>query len=319
MIEHTDTETARQLEELWKTITRAIDYAQEVLERSRQVKTEVSQHLTTVEDRTSQAQTTKLEIAEIARKVEQAQEAVEQLQVMVAEKVQTAEQFCNDVISIVAEIGGQETLEALQQQFQDTRTRLSETTTRLQQVEERLHAFETQLQERSVALGELVSQVKKDKTAVSQLVQQFEGKAQDVLLMQSKLQDHDNLVSTLQQIQGQIDAQSQAYSATQEQRSSEISNLAQQVRADREVIQSVRLEAESLHTANEGRVNALETLVHEQSRQIERLNKQLHESQAELGQRLQTYAQNQQRLRNWVLGVTFGVALVLALAIRVAQ
>lgn len=323
---HTDAETARQLEELWNTITRGIDYAQEVLERSRQVEAEVSQHCTTVVDRASQAQTTKLEISEIAHKVEQTQAAVRQLQVTVEEKVQTAKQLCNEVVSTVAQFGGQETLQALQQELQDARTRLSEATTRLQQAEERLHTFEAQLQERSVALGELASQVEKDKTTISQLVQQTEGRAKEVLQVKSELQFYDNVASTLRQIQGQVEekcrafeARLQAHSTAQEQRSSEIFNLAQQVRADLEAIQRVGLEAESLRTADERHVNALLTLVYEQRGEIERLNKQLHESQAELGQKLQSVAQNQQVLRNWLLGVTFGVALALALAIRVAR
>lgn len=258
----TDLETARQLDMLWRRVSEGITKADVVLEQAREVRAEVQTGI-------SRAEAVRLVIADL---VQQSRIQVEQIQQLSA----TVEQLHNEVVSARAEIGGQETLEALKQELQDARTKLGEATTQLQETvnevggREGLESLRRELQEGREVLSQIHS-------------------------YEQQLQSRIGVASgTLQEIV-------QAYSATQEtasrveQKSSEVSNLAQQVRADREAIQSV---------------------VHEQRGEIERLNKQLCDSQAELGQRLQNMVQSQHRLRNWLLGVTFAVALAVALATR---
>ena len=161
-------------------------------------------------------------------------------------------------------------------------------------------------------IAELVGHSRLQVEQVQQLSATLEHLHNDVVQVQSEVEKlHQAVVSTVNELGGTEGLESlsrtllQAHSATQEtasrveHRSSEVSNLAQQVRADREAIQSL-----SSRMADERHVKAVETLVHEQGREIERLNKKLHDSHEELRQ-----------IRNWLLGVTLGVALALALAI----
>lgn len=254
----TDLETARQLDLLWRRVSEGITKASEgitkadgVLEQAREVRAEVQTGI-------SRAEAVRLVIAEL---VQQSRLQVEQVQQLSA----TVEQLHNEVVSAREEIGGQETLEALKQELQDARTTLGKATTQLQETVNEVGGRE--------GLESLRRELQEGREVLSQLH-----------CCEQQLQSGIGAAS------GTLQEMLQAYSATQEtasrveQKSSEVSNLAQQVRADREAIQSVSLEVDSLRAAHASHINAL--------------------------------VQSQHRLRNWLLGVTFAVALALALAIR---
>lgn len=268
----TDLEIARQLDMLWQKIGEGISNANVVLNKAKQIETEISQ-----------AEPVKLEIAALIQK---SQGQIEQMQ-KISPKLNKLYQ---QIVLAIENIGGQEALELLQQEIQDARISLSEANTNLQQAEGRLQNFEDELQKRSDSLLELASQVTQDKAGVSNLIAQVEAKVNNVLQVQLQLQEFlQNTVSTLEHLH------------------SEVTSIAQQVQADREAIQSLNLNDAS-------RINNLEKLVQQQQEEIKRLNQQLLDSQSELGQRLQSMVQNQQQMRNWLLGVTFGVVVALAIA-----
>ncbi len=269
----TDLEIARQLDFLWGRINQGIKKADGILKQAKQVGTEISR-----------VEAVQLEITEL---VAQSRLQIQEMQQLSA----SVEQFHNQVVLAIQEIGGQETLAALQKEIYNARNKLKESTLQIQQAEKRLHTFETQLQKRLAAFEEIISQVKKEKMAVANLVEKAEDKVHQVMQVQLELQQfHQNTTYNLEELR------------------SEVANLAQEVRADKEAI-------ENLNTDDAIRVNALSVLVHQQSKEIERLNQQLLNSQGDMGQRLQVMIQNQQRLRNWLLAVTFGIAFALALAV----
>lgn len=269
----TDLEIARQLDMLWQKIGEGITKANVILNKAKEIETEISQ-----------AEPVKLEIAALIQK---SQGQIEQME-KISPKLNKLYQ---QIVLAIENIGGQEALELLQKEIQDARTGLSEAITQLQQAEDKLQNFESELQERSDSLSELAFQITQDKAGISYLIAQVEAKVNNVLQVQLQLQEFlQNTVSTLEHLH------------------SEVTSIAQQVQADRAAIQSLNL-------TDANRINNLEKLVQQQQEEIKRLNQQLLESQSELGQRLQSMVQNQQYLRNWLLGVTFGVAFLVAIAI----
>ena|GEM_PF-2742197 len=237
-----------------------------------------------IETEISLLEPVKLEMASLIKKGQFQAEEMEKLSAI-------AKNLYQQIILFIESIGGEDGVQLLHQEIQDYRTQLSEATRQLQQAEGKLHMFEADLQTRRNTIVELASQVRQDKAGISYLIAQVEAKVNNVLQVQLQMQEFlQNTVSTLEHLH------------------SEVATIAQQVQADRQAIQSVNLN-------DKQRINYLEKLGQQQQEEIQRLKQQLVDSQAELGQRLQIMVQNQQRQRNWLLSLSFGVAFVIALAI----
>ena len=193
-------------------------------------------------------------------------------------------------------------------------------------IEERCRVFETQLQSREVALEGLASLVEKDKTTVSQLVRETESITATGRQVQSELEQlRQDIVSVANELGGKegLEAlrneQVQASLATQEtasrveQMREEVSSLAQQVRADREAIQSW-----SASPAAGNNLNVIDASVRELRDRHDRLRSQVSDTKQDLGQKLQSLEQTAQRLGNGLLGIRcfcVGIAISLAIAL----
>lgn len=319
MTKYTDEEIARQLEELWNTIVKGINRALEVLERSRAVEAEVLQYRTIVENIVAGAETTKLEISEIAQKVEVSVETLWQLQVAVAEKVQTAEQFRNEIISSVAEIGGMEVLTALKEEITSVRTRLIEAKMQLEQAEELLQGLEMRSQE-------IATQIESNKTRIFQLVQQIADKANEVFQVRSDIaQLQEDIWSEVQQMEIRIE---EKYSIFEAQLKTNLTSAEQRIEAFHQQIANAidRLNSTSTSVNNEIEDKIAEVkaeLIRSQINQIETLVTQARSQEegvvSQLSKKLEIIEKRQKYFRNWLLGVTFGVGLALAIAIALLR
>ncbi|MEB3178909.1 MAG: hypothetical protein VKL59_07770 [Nostocaceae cyanobacterium] len=226
----------------------------------------------------------KLEIASLIEKGQFQAEEMEKLSAI-------GNNVYQQIMLVIESIGGEDGVQLLQQEIQNYRTQLSEATRQLQKAEGKLHMFEAELQARRNTIVELASQVRQDKAGISYLIAQVEAKVNNVLQVQLQMQEFlQNTVSTLEHLH------------------LEVTTIAQQVQTDREAIQSLNLN-------DKQRINYLEKLGQQQQEEIQHLKQQLVDSQTELGQRIQIMVQNQQRQRNWLLSLSFGVAFVIALAI----
>ncbi|GAC1457791.1 MAG: hypothetical protein NVS2B14_02580 [Chamaesiphon sp.] len=248
----------------------------------------------------------------------------------------------------------------VQSELEELRTDIVST---LQQVEERIkeecRTFETQLQERSAALEELVSQSERDKAIGTQLVQETKGIDTTVREVQSELEQlRQDIVKTVNEIGGKegletlrrefqegrellgeiqmhrqqlqsigntalgtVEEQIQAHSAVQETSSrvehmySEVSRLAQQVRSDVEVIQTLRAENASSPYTNTPNVNPLDTSMHDLGERLDRLQNQISDVQEQLGQKLRSLEQKGQGYNKILILFCVGLAVVLAIAL----
>ncbi|MBD1922625.1 hypothetical protein H6F77_16305 [Microcoleus sp. FACHB-831] len=319
MTKYTDEEIARQLEELWNTIVKGTNRALELLERSRAVEAEVLEYRTIVENIVAGAETTKLEISEIAQQVEVSVETLWQLQVAVAEKVQTAEQFRNEIISSVAEIGGIEILSALKEEISSARTRLIEAKMQLEQAEELLQGLEMRSQE-------VATQIESNKNTVFQLAQKTADKANEVLQVRSDIvQLQEDIWSEVQQNEIRIE---QRYSIFEVQLQANLTATEQRIEAfQQEVANAIDRLNSTLTTVNnemEGKIAEVKTeLIRSQINQIETLVTQARSQEEgaiiQLSKKLEIIEKRQKYFRNWLLGVTFGVGLALAIAIALLR
>lgn len=319
MTKYTDEEIARQLEELWNTIVKGTNRALEVLERSRAVEAEVLQYRTIVENIVAGAETTKLEISEIAQKVEVSVETLWQLQIAVAEKVQTAEQFRNEIISSVAEIGGMEILSALKKEISSARTRLIEAKMQLEQTEELLQGLEMRSQE-------IATQIESNKTTFFQLAQQTADKANEVLQVRSDIAHlQEDIWAEVKQIEIRIE---EMYSIVEAQLQANLTVAEQRSEAFQQQIANAieRLNSTSTSVNNEIEVKIAEVkteLIRSQINQIETLVIQARSQEervvSQLSKKLEIIEKRQKYFRNWLLGVTFGVSLALAIAIALLR
>lgn len=319
MTKYTDEEIARQLEELWNTIVKGTNRALELLERSRAVEAEVLEYRTIVENIVAGAETTKLEISEIAQQVEVSVETLWQLQVAVAEKVQTAEQFRNEIISSVAEIGGIEILSALKEEITSARTRLIEAKMQLEQTQELLQGLEMRSQE-------VATQIESNKNTVFQLAQKTADKANEVLQVRSDIvQLQEDIWSEVQQNEIRIE---QRYSIFEAQLQANLTAAEQIIEAfQQQVANAIDRLNSTLTTVNnemEGKIAEVKReLIRSQINQIETLVTQARSQEEgaiiQLSKKLEIIEKRQKYFRNWLLGVTFGVGLALAIAIALLR
>ncbi|MBW4649038.1 MAG: hypothetical protein KME06_10070 [Kastovskya adunca ATA6-11-RM4] len=140
---------------------------------------------------------------------------------------------------------------------------------------------------------------------IQQLHQQLQsGVAAAARTMQELLEVHSTIQETASRAQ-------ESHSA--------VSHLAQQVRADREAIATIRVKAETSLAQDSAQINDLDISLPNRLEKLENFSNQLENSQEDLRQKLQALERSNRYLRKWLWGATFGVSLMIALAASVIR
>jgi chromosome segregation ATPase len=211
---------------------------QEVQRRSQEQVEVINQGVT-------RAEAVRLDTARLAQHNRLQVGKVQQLRGSINQRVTDLEQICNQVLSTVAAIGGQESMEALRHELQTISIRLTEAQAQLQEADERLRTSERELQERSVVLEGLASQVQSDTSTVSQLAQQVENGTTEVLRVQSALEQlRQNVVYTLQQTEQRIENQCNAFERQLQERSVTLEGFVYQIESDRTTVSELAQETQ---------------------------------------------------------------------------
>jgi chromosome segregation ATPase len=264
MIQYTDQQIAKHLQELFEKITLGINSADNILKKTREIKS-------AVESQVDKAERTQAEISGMATGTQEIAKEVKEWQ----SEIKTIH---NDVIKTVSEITNRETIDNLRQELQSAGTKLGDFQIQIKQIEDSLPAFNKQLNQSLSGVQQLASQVEIDKQDVSRLTQQLQDSVNQVLQVKSDIENLGNVIYRLESIDAEV-------------------------KSDRELLQKIKIEVESCSVAGENSVR-------EMRGEIQRLQQQFDDSFRELGQRLQTQAKSQERFRHWLLGVTFGVAML---------
>lgn len=275
MIKYTDKQIAEQLLDLFQTITKSITYAEDVLTKTQQINS-------AVENQVDKSERIQLEMAGIATHTKDMEKEVRQWQVEIKD-------IHNDVVKVVSQITNTETIDNLRRELQSARERLSDFQTKIQQIEENLPIFSQNLNQGLLAVQQSALQIEADKKEVSQFAQEIEDKFHQVVQARAEIE------------------QVQKMGANLETMGSEVSNLALEVRTDKEALQRMIVEVENISIAGD---NSLWEL----RKEVQSLGQQFDDNLKELGLKLQTQAKSQQRLRNWLFCMTFGVT-ILAIAL----
>jgi chromosome segregation ATPase len=218
MIQYTDKQIAEHLQELFEKITLGINSADNILKKTREVKS-------AVENQVDKAERIQAEISGMATGTQEIEKEVKQWQ----SEIKTIH---NDVIKTVSEITNRETIDNLRQELQSAGTKLGEFQTQIKQIEDSLPAFNKQLNQSLTSVQQLASQVETDKQEVSGLKQQLESSVKQVLQVQSNIEYLGNITSRLESIDAEV-------------------------KSDREVLQKIKIEVENLSVAGENSVQEL--------------------------------------------------------------
>jgi DNA repair exonuclease SbcCD ATPase subunit len=317
MTQYTDEETARQLEALLNVIKEGTETASEVLKQAQAVQEQLSQDTerTQKELQQSLAEARELtsQVVEGKRKFSQFAQQIEENITQILQVRSALQQLHQEVVLAVNDIGGQQGLEKLRNDYQEVRRRVNEiqelmSTTQSALVTQAISQVE-QAQKRIQQQEEQV--VNQIRTLVSTALTEFGGQAGLERLRQELQQGHQilgEIQGAERQLQSSIaisltkvQEMLQAHSAIQETVSkletvrSEVSELARQVKLDREAINTPENQNHNLAIA---------------------LRREMERQQREL-QKLQALVYKQQQIRNWLFVIVFttaSVALTLALA-----
>ncbi|MEC4813002.1 MAG: hypothetical protein SAK29_06980 [Scytonema sp. PMC 1069.18] len=302
MTQYTDEEIARQLEELLNVITKGTDSAKDVLQQAQQIKKEVSECIERtqeeVEQRLVEVRELSSQTVENSRTVTERIQEIEENANHILQMRSLLQQLHQEVMLAVSEIGGQQGLEQLRKDSQEVQRRINEIQELISTAQSTLVTqaqVQIQLQEKQV-LNQLQTLVAEVLTPLGgqaglETLRQELQQGREVLgeIQHIDQQLHSNIATSLAQVQETV----QAHSAMQEMVSqletvrSEVSDLAKQVRLDREAIK---------HPENQNSQLAIA------------LRREMEQQQREL-QKLRTQINKQHRLQNWLLGIVFTCVL----------
>ncbi|MFK0730627.1 MAG: hypothetical protein ACFKPT_20495 [Gloeotrichia echinulata GP01] len=269
MIEYTDKETAEHLQQLSQKILACINYAEDILNKTQQINS-------AVENQIYKAESIKLEISGIAAGTKNIENNVKQCQ----QEIQTMH---HDVVTIVSQISHHESGEYLREEFLSLSHKIAEVQIKIQQIDENLPTLNKQLNQGLIAIKQLVEQRETDKQEFDALVQQLESKLNGVLDVKAQIDQLQKLENSLEIM------------------AVEVSTLTIDVKADRTALTSIKTEVEDLSITADNSILELRG-------EMEYLQQKFDQTFQQLGQKLQTQAQYQQLLRNWLFGITFSVA-----------
>lgn len=320
--ETSDSETVSQLTRQSQEITASIQQIQAELEELRQsVSSGIREEaeIEYLEQLRQDSQTIRTTLIEIQRSSEEfKQEAEQKLQALHQETTQA-----EDLLTLT-----QERVEEVNQQITSAQEQFMQRA--IAQVEQAQHALqlrqdqilkEEQVSSRLSSLVEETLTVLGGETGLETLRQEFLNSRdvlQEIKSYRQQLQSDSQAV--LQTLQEQLDAHLETKQAVSkiEQMRSEVSSLAQQVRADMEVVESVRSESKNSRAIEASNLNAIDSSMRELRGVLDRLQSQIHEGQEQLGQKLEITEKKWLHSRNWLWGLTFfcaGIALALIIAL----
>ncbi|MCM0594336.1 MAG: hypothetical protein HEQ35_05890 [Gloeotrichia echinulata IR180] len=269
MIEYTDKETAEHLQQLSQKILACMNYAEDILNKTQQINS-------AVENQIYKAESITLEISGIAAGTKNIENNVKQCQ----QEIQTMH---HDVVTIVSQISHHESGEYLREEFLSLSHKIAEVQIKIQQIDENLPTLNKQLNQGLIAIKQLVEQRETDKQEFDALVQQLESKLNGVLDVKAQIDQLQKLENSLEIM------------------AVEVSTLTIDVKADRTALTSIKTEVEDLSITADNSILELRG-------EMEYLQQKFDQTFQQLGQKLQTQAQYQQLLRNWLFGITFSVA-----------
>ncbi len=269
MIEYTDKETAEHLQQLSQKILACMNYAEDILNKTQQINS-------AVENQIYKAESITLEISGIAAGTKNIENNVKQCQ----QEIQTMH---HDVVTIVSQISHHESGEYLREEFLNLSHKIAEVQIKIQQIDENLPTLNKQLNQGLIAIKQLVEQRETDKQEFDALVQQLESKLNGVLDVKAQIDQLQKLENSLEIM------------------AVEVSTLTIDVKADRTALTSIKTEVEDLSITADNSILELRG-------EMEYLQQKFDQTFQQLGQKLQTQAQYQQLLRNWLFGITFSVA-----------
>ncbi|MBD2388048.1 hypothetical protein [Cylindrospermum sp. FACHB-282] len=271
MIKYTDKEIVYQLNTLFDKINMGILAAEQVLKKTQQVNS-------AVEVQVDKADLIKLEIAGIAAHTQDVEKDIQHWYFEI-------QNIHNHIVKTLSEITNAENIANLHQELQSAIEKISDFQEKLADIDKKLPIFDTQWNQDINSVQQLASQVEIDKKEVTELAQQLEIRVNQVMQLQSDMKQLLNTQSHLETI------------------NLELFNLVKEVKADKEALQRIKTNVDSISVTAD---NSLWELRGE----IEHLREHIDYNCRELGCRLQTQLKNQQRLDNWLFSVTFSVAFL---------
>lgn len=269
MIEYTDKEIGEQLQKLYQKIIAGISYAEDILNKAQQINS-------AVENQLYKAEGIKSEISAIAATSKDIGQNVNNWQTEI-------QAIHHNVVKIGYEINHNQSVDNLQQEFTNFSQKLREFHSKILQIDETLPGFEIKLNQGLIAIQQLVEKSETDKTELVELVQQLDTKVKEIFQITSQITQLRKVESILEIM------------------AAEVSTLARELKADRAALASLKTDLDYISTTGDNSLQELRT-------EIEYIQQQLAHNLREIGEKLQKQAKNQQRFRNWLLGITFGVA-----------
>ncbi len=128
-----------------------------------------------------------------------------------------------------------------------------------------------------------IQQNEEYKTEIFASIQQLESKFNEIVQFRSQIEQLRKMETIIEIM------------------ATEVSNVAIKVKADRALLASIKTNLDDISIIGDNSMKELH-------REIEYLQQNLDHNLKEIGIKLQTQAKNQQRLRNWLFVITFGVA-----------
>ncbi|BAZ30542.1 hypothetical protein NIES4074_30030 [Cylindrospermum sp. NIES-4074] len=270
-MQNTDREILEKLQALFHKLNISIIYAEEIFKRTQQTNS-------AVEDPVDKAEVLKLDIARVTAHAQDIEKDIKRWYLEIQDTH-------TNIVKKIFELTNTENLADLPQELRLAHEQLIEFQMRLEEINAIFPRFHAQLHQGLESVQQLASQVEVEKKEVTELAQQLVSRLNQFIQLQSDVGQILNLGYRLEII------------------SSELSNLAIEVRADREAVQKIKINLENIS-------NTTDDTIWELRAEVELLREHTDHSYREIKYRLQTQLKNQHRLDNWLFYITFSIAFL---------
>lgn len=270
-MQHTDREILEKLLALFHKLNIGIIYAEEVFKKTQQTNS-------AVENQVDNYELLKLDIARITAYTQDIEKDIQRWYLEIQDTH-------SNIVKKIFELTNTENLANLPQELRSAHNQLIEFQMKLQEINAIFPRFHAQLHQYLEFVQQLASQVEIEKKEVTELAQELVSRLNQFIQLQCDIRQLLNLGYRLEII------------------SFELSNLAIEVRADRETLQKIKINLENIS-------NTTDDTIWELRAEVELLREHIDHSSREIKYRLQTQLKNQQRLDNWLFYITFSVAFI---------
>ncbi|HLO86035.1 MAG TPA: hypothetical protein VK203_13655 [Nostocaceae cyanobacterium] len=271
MRQYTNLEMIEQIYHIFQNISIVITQAEEVLIKTEEINS-------SVELQVGRADLIRLEIAEITARNQEIDDNIQRFYWEICN-------IHNNIIQKISEIPRRENLHCLHQEFNSVLTRLNEIQIQVTQIDQGLLKHNQPLAQEVDSSQQLLSQVERDKQAITELAQNLENRLQRVSELQTEIEQ-------ILRIEAHLDTMN-----------SEISSLALEVKNNKEALQKMQNYIDNTRDRSDNYIWELRG-------EMERLRENFEYNYRDIKSRFQIQIRNQQRLDNWLFGVTFGIAFI---------